>query len=96
MNDCKATQVERQTLIQVFERLEQRCLQLREVADMTERLKEKLNRTEGQPKPEEGNKGKEPESQKNIIELFNSIANEMETQTNRIGNNTDFSMQMID
>jgi hypothetical protein len=54
MNDCKAEVIqERQTLIQAFERLDHKCTQLRELAGLTERLNEKLNRTEGHSKCEE-------------------------------------------
>ncbi len=95
MKDCKVTQQERQTLIQAFERLDQKCVQLREVAGLTERLNEKLNRTEGQPR-DEAEKAKEGPVQLNIIELFNLIADKMEVQINVIGNNTELSMQMID
>jgi len=96
MNELKGElNPERQTLMQVFERLEQKCMQLREVAGMTEKLNEKLNRTEGQPKCG-GDIQKEDVVERNIVELFNLIADEMELQINFIGNNTEKSMKMID
>ncbi len=97
MDNCKTSEPqERQTLIQAFERLDQKCVQLREVARLTERLNEKLNRTEGHPKCEEEKLQKESVVERNIVELFNLIADKMETQINVIGNNTERSMQMID
>ena len=97
MNDCKAEALqERQTLIQAFERLDHKCTQLREVAELTERLNEKLNRTEGHPKCVDDMAKKEIAVEMNIVELFNLIADKMETQINVIGNNTERSMQMIE
>ena len=97
MENCKLEQpAVRQTLIQTFERLDEKCMQLREVAGLTERLNEKLNRTEGHPKCEEGNSAKQKEDNRNIVELFNLIADKMEVQINAIGNNTQNSMRMID
>ena len=97
MNDCKAeVPQERQTLIQAFERLDHKCTQLRELAGLTERLNEKLNRTEGHHKCEDDRMQKEIVVERNIVELFNLIADKMETQINVIENNTEKSMQMID
>jgi len=97
MDDCKVEAVQEiQTLIQAFERLYHKCTQLRELAGLTERLNEKLNRTEGHPKCEEDRMQKESVAERNIVELFNLIADKMETQINVIGNNTERSMQMID
>ena len=97
MNDCKAeVPQERQTLIQAFERLDHKCTQLRELAGLTERLNEKLNRTEAHHKCEDDRMQKEIVFERNIVELFNLIADKMETQINVIENNTEKSMQMID
>lgn len=97
MNDCKVEEVqERQTLIQAFERLDHKCAQLREVAELTERLNEKLNRTEGHTKCDKDRTQKESVVERNIVELFNFIADKMETQINVIGKNTQRSMEMID
>jgi hypothetical protein len=101
MENCKAgqiaeKQVERQTLIQALERLDYKCIQLRELAGLTEKLNEKLNRTEGNPKGEDDRMQKESVVERNIVELFNLIADKMETQINIIGNNTENSMSMID
>jgi len=97
MNDRKLEAVqERQTLIQAFERLDHKCTQLRELAGLTERLNEKLNRTEGHPKCSDEKLQKQESPERNIVELFNLIADKMETQINVIGNNTERSMEMID
>tara|TARA_R110002124_G_C8529107_1_gene477117 strand:+ start:106 stop:399 length:294 start_codon:yes stop_codon:yes gene_type:complete len=97
MENCKAEQpVERQTLIQAFERLDHKCSQLRELAELTEKLNEKLNRTEGHLKCEDDSSVKQMEDNRNIVELFNLIADKMEVQINAIGNNTENAMRMID
>jgi hypothetical protein len=97
MENCRAEQpVERQTLIQAFERLDHKCSQLRELGGLTEKLNDKLNRTEGHPKCEDDRTQKEGVVERNIVELFNLIADKMETQINIIGNNTENSMSMID
>jgi|TARA_R110000751_G_scaffold153060_1_gene258187 hypothetical protein len=95
MENCKE-EVERQTLIQAFERLDHKCSQLRELAGLTEKLNEKLNRTEGHPKCEENSSVKQKEDNRNIVELFNLIADKMEVQINSIGNNIERSIRMID
>jgi hypothetical protein len=95
MENCKE-EVERQTLIQAFERLERKCNQLNQLTELTERLNEKLNRTEGDPKCEEEPSVKHNQHNRNIVELFYLIADEMEVQINAIGNNTEAAMRMID
>ena len=97
MNDCKEQQlVERRTLIQAFERLDNKCSQLRDLAGLTERLNEKLNRTEGHSKCVDNGMQKEDIVELNIVELFNLIADKMEIQIDIIGNNTEYSISMID
>ena len=96
MNEEKTMQAKEQTLMQVFEKLDTRCNQLKEVAGMTERLNYKLNRTEDEPKPIDGCVKKEMSVTLNIVELFDLIAQTMEQQINVIGNNTERSMNMID
>jgi|TARA_R110000851_G_scaffold145114_4_gene284440 hypothetical protein len=87
---------ERQTLIQAFERLDHKCSQLSELAELTERLNEKLNRTEGRSRPEGDVAVKQKEDNRNIVEMFNFIADRMEVQINEIGNNTEKALKMID
>jgi len=87
--------VNSQNLMQVFEKLDNRCSALREVAGMTERLQEKLNRTQGQPK-DPSTLEKEDLTERNIIELFDLIAEKMAVEIDIIGNNTENSMAMID
>jgi len=99
MNDCRAVQTqEKQTLIQAFEKLTERYVQLKEVAIMTEKLNQKLNRTEGhlmcadkKPRPQN-----EDTVKRNIVEMFNFIADKMEKQIIIIGNNTEYAMKMIE
>jgi hypothetical protein len=94
MNDCKVEG--RQTLIQAFERLDERCAQLQEVAGMTERVVDKLNRTEGDPKEKEALNEKKGNVPRNMVDLFNSLSDKIETQIGRIGNSAEAAMGMID
>jgi hypothetical protein len=96
MRELEENVEERQTLIQAFERLEYRCAQLRGIVGLTETLSQKLNRTEGRPIAEEAPLKKMEGSDRNIVELFYFIADEMEVQINAIGNNTEAAMRMID
>ena len=98
MNEDKATNpvAEKQTLMQAFERLDHQCVQLSNLVGLTESLNEKLNRTEGRHKEEAVELKKQTEDHKNIVGLFNLIADRMEVQINLIGNNIERSMQMID
>jgi len=84
--------------MQVFEKLDNRCSALIQVAGMTEQLQKKLNRTEERPEKEDAGARQDLQdlSQKNIIELFDWIADTMAVQIDIIGNNTDESMNMID
>ena len=93
MENCKSSG--EHTLMQVFEKLENRCSNLRDVAGMTERLINKLNRTEGLSKELPLNKPT-PVEQLNIVELFNTIAHAIDEYTNQIGNNTDRAIGMIE
>jgi hypothetical protein len=93
--ECQATQKDsRPTLMLVLERLENKCEQLREVAEMTEKLNQKLNRNEGDPKPEKCQL--KESNEKNIVELFDNICDRMDEQMITIANNTDRSMGMIE
>jgi hypothetical protein len=87
---------EQQTLMQAYQRLEHKCEQLRDLSGLTELLTTKLNRTllENQLLPESIQK--EEVVQKNIVELFNLIADKIEAEINIIGNNTEYSISMID
>ena len=93
--ECQSTHEDlRPTLMQVLERLENKCEQLREVAEMTEKLNQKLNRNEGDSKPEKCQL--KESNEKNIVELFDNIGDKMDEQINTIGNNTERSMGMIE
>lgn len=95
MEGCKLTE-ERHTLMRSYERLSGICSQLNELERLTQRLNEKLNRTEG---GESGIESLEKEGVTkvlNIVELFNLLSDKMEESINIIGNNTERSMKMID
>ena len=93
--ECQTTQEDsRPTLMQVLERLENKCEQLREVAEMTEKLNQKLNRNEGDSKPEKCQL--KESNEKNIVELFDNICDKMDEQIITIGHNTERSMGMIE
>jgi hypothetical protein len=87
--------MERKTLINAFERLSGKCNQLREVANLTDRLTAKLHRTEDEPRPTD-EKVKQENKRMDIVDLFNSIADDMEIQINRIGSNTEEAINIIE
>lgn len=93
-NECDD---KRHTLMQAHGRLVQKLSMLRDVSDLTCRLKDKFNRIDGLDDTMT-NKilMKEDVRQKNIVDLFNDIADEMDVVINIIGNNTETSMEMID
>lgn len=82
--------------MQVLDRLQDKCCQLGEVTRMTETLHEKLNRTEGSLKDPEDPQAKQVLIHRDIVELFDAVADKMEEQIQTIGNNTAKSMAMID
>lgn len=70
------------TLIEVFEKLDIKCSKLNHIIELTEELENKLNRKEkalvmpsGEPREEV-----KEEQRLNIVELFDSIAETIETQ----------------
>ena len=84
------------TLMDAYERLMGRCVQLSEVSELTERLNRKLNRTEEMESCIKDEPSTEVAFQRNIVELFNSISDKMEMEIKLIVSNTQQSMGMID
>jgi hypothetical protein len=84
------------TLMDAYERLLNKCLQLSEVSELTKRLNKKLNRTDEIPSCETDEQVKETHHERNIVELFDSISDKMEMEIELIGSNTQRSMGMID
>ena len=91
-------EVERKTLMSVFETLDMKCEMLKGVAERAKKLNQKLHRIEQNFPDKKYEKDKEDEDihVRNIVELFELIANKMETQINIIHGNIEDSMQMID
>jgi hypothetical protein len=84
------------TLMDAYERLLNRCVQLSEVSELTQRLNKKLNRTDGILSCKTDEEVKETHHERNIVELFDSISDKMEMEIELIGSNTQRSMGMID
>ena len=95
MNEAKC-QTQPANLMIALERLEYRLSQLRDLSDLTDRMNQKLNRTENDPTCESPTAEKQDAPHGNIVELFYNVADSMDKQINIIGNNTERSMEMID
>jgi hypothetical protein len=78
-------------------RLQNKADRLSELERLSERLYDKMLRTEDMPKKEMANIGdKLKSSQPDIIDMFNDVDDRFENLMNRIGNNIDRVIAMID
>jgi len=84
------------TLMLALENLQEKNRQLKELKQLSIRLNEKFNRTEGMIK--DGGTMKEIPNVKNpnLIELFMDLADDMQKSINEIGNNTERVLNMIE
>ena len=86
---------ERQTLMQAFELLDSKCRQMDDIVRLTERVNEKLNRTEDAVRVE-GELTKKSEDHYTIVELFNNISRKLEAQINIAGSNLERTLNIIE
>lgn len=86
---------ERETIMQAIDALNTRCYQLGELSGLTNKLNQKLNRTEDDPSALNGEE-KESNPHRNIVDLIFLVSDRMEDHINVIGNNTESSIRMID
>ena len=84
------------TLMDAYERLNDKRQQLSKLSSLSITLNEKFNRTEGCM--EDGAMLKEPSNvkQPNLIELFMNLADDMQRSINEIGDNTQKIINLID
>lgn len=95
MIEQQADQIVKDTLISALENLGGKCDRLYKLADLSEALNRKLNRTEGDPE-NECIKENIDKSHHDIVGLFNQVAEKMEEQINLIQANLNYAIEMID
>ena len=94
MNEaCKAQ--ERKTLMNAYEHLYARSMQLEEIAALSEKLIDKLNRTDGGIKKEKCLDGKKDQIP-DIVDLFDGISYKLDTLITDIGNNLTKAISIIE
>ena len=97
MNDLGCQPTAKKTLMNAVERLNETANRFDELSKLSERLVEKFERTEDDPCKNETMGDKECEnSQPDIIDLFNGINNRLDNLLNKIGNNVERVVNMID
>jgi hypothetical protein len=97
MNDLGCQPPAKKTLMNAVERLNATANRFDELSKLSERLVEKFERTEDVPCKNEIMGEKEcKNSQPDIIDLFNGINNRLDNLLNKIGNNVERVVNMID
>lgn len=99
MNDLGGQPTAKKTLMNAVERLNATANRFDELSKLSERLVAKFERTEDMPcKKTEIMEGEECKnsSQPDIIDLFNGINNRLDILLNKIGNNVERVINMID
>lgn len=86
---------EPKTMMESYARFNDVLRSLRKCRGVSETLVRKLERTEHMDKTTEGESG-EIAPIRNIVQLFNDIANEMEWNINQIGINTEKAINVIE
>lgn len=98
-NDSKLGELEKKrTLMDAINSFQDLSEQLQKLESLTGKLEDKFNRTEDLPKGASPSsiQDKCPTPVVNIIELFDSIGRKMAESIDRIGNNTQRVINMID
>jgi hypothetical protein len=85
----------KKSLMNSVERLNGKANMLEDLAKMSERLIEKLERTEDCPKTI-GDSCEKSSSRPDIIDMFNSVDSRLERLANQIGRNIEKAIGMID
>ena len=97
MNDLGCQPTAKKTLMNAVERLNATANRFDELSKLSERLVAKFERTEDMPCKTEIMGDQECESsQQDIIDLFNGINNRLDNLLNKIGNNVERVVNMID
>ena len=97
MNDLGCQPTAKKTLMNAVERLNATANRFDELSNLSERLVAKFERTEDMTCKTEIMEDKEcKNSQPDIIDLFNGINNRLDNLLNKIGNNVERVVNMID
>ena len=97
MNDLGCQQTAKKTLMNAVERLNATANRFDELSKLSESLVAKFERTEDMPcKPEIMGDNECKNLQPDIIDLFNGINNRLDNLLNKIGNNVERVVNMID
>ena len=97
MNDSGGQPTAKKSLMNAVERLNATANRFDELSKLSERLVAKFERTEDMPCETEIMGDKEcKNSQPDIIDLFNGINNRLDNLLNKIGNNVERVVNMID
>ena len=97
MNDLGGQPTAKKTLMNAVDRLNVTANRFDELSKLSERLVAKFERTEDDPCKNEIMGDKEcKNSQPDIIDLFNGIDNRLDNLLNKIGNNVERVVNMID
>ena len=97
MNDLGCQPTAKKTLMNAVDRLNATANRFDELSKLSERLVAKFERTEDEPCKTEIMGDKEcKNSQPDIIDLFNSVDNRLDNLLNKIGNNVERVVNMID
>ena len=97
MNDLGCQPTVKKTLMNAVERLNATANRFDELSKLSERLVAKFERTEDEPCKTEMMGDKEcKNSQPDIIDLFNGINNRLDNLLNKIGDNVERVVNMID
>ena len=97
MNDRPMQAEQKPTLMLAYERLVTKARKVEELQELTEQLGRKFDRTDDRPMAlTEALKEPIDVESPNIIKLFNDLAERLERSINKIGENTERVIQMID
>jgi len=100
MENCKASQpMAKKSLMNALENLERKANNLMDLANFSDQVVNILNNPRQQPEPTNecmDKKGCVDRPVPDLIDLFNEVADKLETATNRIGNNTERIKSIIE
>ena len=102
MENCKASELmAKKSLMNALENLERKANNLRDLANFSDQVVNILNNPRPQPEPEPidgcmDKKGCVDRPVPDLIDLFNEVADKLETATNRIGYNTERIKSIIE
>ena len=100
MENCKASEpMAKKSLMNALENLERKANNLMDLAKFSDQVVDILNNPRPQPEPTDecmDKKGCVDRPVPDLIDLFNEVADKLETATNRIGTNTERIKSIIE